>query len=111
LVIDPPKTSGHTCQALTGTAALSLAFDLRLRLDGRMPYTPEAQAKIAVIYDWLRQRLVLLIVVAMLILQFMTWHSIEAMRQDLPRSPPRCSTYDPCVVSLDEYTIGKIRPK
>jgi hypothetical protein len=95
---------------------VSLAFDLRLRLDefGRglaMPFTLEAQAKIAAIYGWFRQRLVLLIVAAMLVLQFMTWRSIEEMRVDLPRSPPRCSTYDPCVVSLDEYTIGKIRSK
>jgi hypothetical protein len=76
-----------------------------------VPYTPEAKAKFAAIYGWFRQRLVLLIVGTLLILQFMTWRSIEAMRRDLPGSPPRCSTYDPCVVSLDEYTIGKIRSK
>jgi hypothetical protein len=42
-----------------------------------MPYTPEAQAKIAAIYGWFRQQLVLLIVVAMLIMQFMTWRAID----------------------------------
>jgi hypothetical protein len=76
-----------------------------------VPYTPEAKARFSTVYAWFRQRLVLLIVVAMLILQFMTWRAIETMRQGLPGSPPRCSTYDPCVVSLDEYTIGKIRSK
>jgi hypothetical protein len=63
------------------------------------------------IYQWLRANLVLMLFLSFVVLQFMTWRSIEGMRQDLPRSPPRCSTYDPCVVSLDEYTIGKIRPK
>jgi hypothetical protein len=84
-----------------------------LPLGDRIVPTPEEaeRAKIVAAYRWFRQRLVLVIVGAMLVLQFMTWRSIEAMRQDLPRSPPRCSTYDPCVVSLDEYTIGKIRPK
>jgi hypothetical protein len=79
-----------------------------------MPYTPEAlakRAKIAAIYGWFRQRFVLIIVGAILVLQFATWRSIEGMRSDLPRNPPRCSTYDPCVVSLDEYTIRQIRPK
>jgi hypothetical protein len=79
-----------------------------------MPYTPEAlakRAKIAAAYGWFRQRLVLLFVTGLLVLQFMTWRSMEEMRRDLPRSPPRCSTYDPCVVSLDEYTIRQIRPK
>ena len=76
-----------------------------------MPYTPEAKARFSTVYAWFRQRLVLAIVGAMLVMQFMTWRSIDAMRQDLPRSPPRCSTYDPCVVSLDEYTIRQIRPK
>ena len=76
-----------------------------------MPFTPEAQAKIAVIYGWFRQRLVLLIVVAMLVMQFMTWRSIEAMRQDLPKNPPRCGTFDPCIVELDEYSLRQLRPK
>jgi hypothetical protein len=75
-----------------------------------MPFTPEAQAKFAAIYGWFRQRLVLIIVAALLTMQFMTWRSIEGMRQDLPRSPPRCSTYDPCIVELTPYTIGRIKP-
>jgi len=72
-----------------------------------MPFTPEAQAKrakIAAVYGWFRQRLVLLIVAAMLVMQFMTWRSIEEMRRDLPGSPPRCSSYEPCSV----YVIGTV---
>jgi hypothetical protein len=79
-----------------------------------MPFTPEALAKrdqIAAVYAWFRQRLVLIVVSIMLILQFMTWRSIEGMRRDLPRDPPRCSTSDPCMVQLDEYTIRQIRSK
>jgi hypothetical protein len=78
-----------------------------------VPPTPEEaeRAKIIAAYRWFRQRLVLLIVVAMLVMQFMTWRSIEAMRQDLPRNPPRCGTYDPCIVELDEYSLRQLRPK
>lgn len=54
-----------------------------------MPFTPETLTKVAAVYGWFRQRLVLLIVAAMLIMQFMTWRSIEIMRRDLPGSPPR----------------------
>jgi hypothetical protein len=72
---------------------------------------PKRRRDFFTVYAWFRQRLVLLIVAAMLILQFMTWRAIETMRLGLPGSPPRCSTCDPCVVSLDEYTIGKIRSK
>jgi hypothetical protein len=66
-----------------------------------MPYTPEALAKraqLAAVYAWFRQRLVLIIVSMMLILQFMTWQAIERVAQGLPRDPPRCSEYDPCSV-------------
>jgi hypothetical protein len=55
-----------------------------------VPFTPEAlakRAKVAAVYGWFRQRLVLLIVAAMLVLQFMTWRAIETMRQGLPGSP------------------------
>jgi hypothetical protein len=79
-----------------------------------MPFTPEALAKraqVTAVYGWFRQRIVLLIVCIMLFLQFMTWRSIEKMQRDLSGNPPRCSTYDPCVVSLDEYTLRQIRPK
>jgi hypothetical protein len=69
-----------------------------------MPFTPEAQEKIAAICGWFRQRLVLLIVGVMLFLQFMTWRSIVEMRRDLPGSPPRCSAYEPCSV----YVIGTV---
>ena len=78
-----------------------------------MPFTPEAlakRAKVASVYGWFRQRIVLLIVCIMLFLQFMTWRSIEGMRRDLPSSPPRCSTYDPCVVELTPYTIRQLKP-
>jgi hypothetical protein len=82
-------------------------------LGDRIVPTPEEaeRAKIIAAYRWFRQRLVVIIFGILLVLQFMTWRSIEEMRRDLPRSPPRCSTSDPCVVSLDEYTIGKIRSK
>jgi hypothetical protein len=53
-----------------------------------MPYTPEAQAKrakIAAIYGWFRQRLVLIIVGIMLLLQFLTWRAVEGVAQGLPR--------------------------
>jgi len=79
-----------------------------------IPYTPEAlvkRAKVAAVYGWIRQRPVLLFVTGLPILQFMTWRSIEAMRQDLPRNPPRCGTYDPCIVELDEYSLRQLRPK
>jgi len=75
-----------------------------------MPFTLEAQTKFAAIYSWFRQRLVLLIVGVMLLLQFITWRSIEEMRRELPSSPPRCSTYDPCVVELTPYTIRQLKP-
>jgi hypothetical protein len=77
-----------------------------------MPYTPEAQAKrakIAAIYGWFRQRLVLFIVAAMLIMQFMTWRAID--RLYIP-SPPDCSYRSPCHVQgtlgLDDNTIRRI---
>jgi hypothetical protein len=85
-----------------------------------MPYTPEAQekrAKLAVIYAWFRQRLVLIIVFMMLILQFMTWQAIERMAQGMPRDAPRCSEYDPCnvyvkgSVSLDADTVRRIQDR
>jgi hypothetical protein len=63
-----------------------------------MPFTPEAQAKFAAIYGWFRQRLVLMIVAMMLLLQFLTWRAIERVAQGLPRDPPQCSGYDPCNV-------------
>jgi hypothetical protein len=72
-----------------------------------VPFTPEAlakRAKVAAAYGWFRQRLVLIIVAALLTMQFMTWRSIEEMRRDLPRSPPRCSAYEPCSV----YVIGTV---
>jgi hypothetical protein len=83
-----------------------------------MPITPEAQAKraqIAAIYGWLRQRLVLVIVASMLLLQFLTWRAVERVAQGLPRDPPRCSEYDPCnvyvkgSVSLDSDTVRRLQ--
>jgi hypothetical protein len=71
------------------------------RGDSAMPYTPEAlvkRAKVAAVYGWFRQRLVLFILAAMLITQFMTWQAIEKVAQGLPRDPPRCTEYDPCSV-------------
>ena len=85
-----------------------------------MPFTPEAlakRAKIAAIYGWFRQRLVLVIVAAMLIMQFMTWQAIERVAQGLPRDPPRCSEYDPCnvyvkgSVSLDSDTVRRLQDR
>jgi hypothetical protein len=80
-----------------------------------MPYTPEAlakRAKIAAAYDWFRQRLVLIIVSIMLILQFMTWRTMAEFY--VPR-PPTCSRDSPCYVqgtiSLDEYTIRQLRSR
>jgi hypothetical protein len=80
-----------------------------------MPFTPEAlakRAKIAAGYAWFRQRLVLIIVSIMLILQFMTWRTMSELY--IPR-PPSCSRDSPCyvqgIISLDEYTIRQIRPK
>ena len=77
-----------------------------------MPYTPEAQAKIAALYGWFRQRLVLLIVTAMLVLQFITWRSIERVATSMPSSPPDCDYRRPChvqgIVSLDNDTIRRI---
>jgi hypothetical protein len=76
-----------------------------------VPFTPEARAQVFAAYDWFRRRLVLIIVAVMLALQFLTWRAVERVADGLPRDPPRCSTYDPCVVSLDEYSIRQIRPK
>jgi hypothetical protein len=80
-----------------------------------MPYTPEALAKraqVAAAYAWLRQRLVLIIVSIMLILQFMTWRSIERVATSMPSSPPNCRYQTPChvqgTVSLDNDTIRRI---
>ena len=77
-----------------------------------MPYTPEALAKVAAAYAWFRQRLVLVIVSIMLILQFMTWRSIERIATSMPNSPPDCSYRTPChvqgTVSLDNDTIRRI---
>jgi hypothetical protein len=80
--------------------------------DVTMPFTPEAQAKrakIAAIYGWFRQRFVLLIVGAMLFLQFMTWRALD--RLYIP-SPPDCSYHSPCyvqgIVALDENSIRRI---
>jgi hypothetical protein len=80
-----------------------------------MPFTPEALEKrdqVAAVYGWFRQRLVLIVVLIMLILQFMTWRAISGLY--IP-SPPSCSRDYPCHVqgnvSLDEYTIRQIRPK
>jgi hypothetical protein len=74
-----------------------------------VPYTPEAKARFFTVYAWFRQRLVLLIVAAMLILQFMTWREID--RLYIP-SPPDCSYLSPChvrgTVGLDEDTIRRI---
>jgi hypothetical protein len=44
-----------------------------------MPFTEEAQAKIAAIYGWFRQRLVLLVIGIMLFLQFMTWRAVDRL--------------------------------
>jgi hypothetical protein len=81
----------------------------------KMPYTPEAlakRAKVAAVYAWFRQRLVLIIVSIMLILQFMTWRAIDQLY--IPR-PPDCSYRYPCyiqgTVSLDDHTIRDIRPR
>jgi hypothetical protein len=77
-----------------------------------MPFTPEALAKVAAAHGWVRQRLVLIIVSIMLILQFLTWRTMSDLY--IPR-PPSCSRESPCyvqgTVSLDEYTIRQIRPK
>ena len=57
-------------------------------------YTPEAlakRAKVAAVYGWFRQRLVLLIVVAMLVMQFMTWQAVDKMAEMMPRDPSRCT--------------------
>jgi hypothetical protein len=82
-----------------------------------MPYTPEAlakRAKVAAIYGWVRQRIVLLIVALMLILQFLTWRATERIAANLP-DPPDFRSRSPChiqgTVSLDEYTLRQIRPK
>jgi hypothetical protein len=85
-----------------------------------MTYTPEAQAKrakIAAIYGWFRQRLVLMTVAIMLLLQFLTWRAIERVAQGLPRDPPRCSEYDPCnvyvkgSVILDSDTVRRLQDR
>jgi hypothetical protein len=83
-----------------------------------VPYTPEALAKraqVAAVYEWFRQRLVLIIVAIMLLLQFLTWRAIERVAQGLPRDPPRCSEYDPCnvyvkgPVILDSDTVRRLQ--
>jgi hypothetical protein len=85
-------------------------------LEVEMPFTPEAQAKraqIAAVYEWLRRRLVLIIVAVMMLLQFLTWQAVEIVAQGLPRDPPRCSEYDPCnvyvkgSVTLDSDTVRR----
>jgi len=73
-----------------------------------VPFTPEASAKIQAIYGWFRQPLVVLFVTGLLVLQFMTWRSIEAIRQDLPRNPPRCSEYDPCSVYVKGSVVSAV---
>jgi hypothetical protein len=85
-----------------------------------MPYTPEAlakRAKLAAVYAWFRQRLALIIVSMMLILQFLTWQAIERMAQGMPRDPPRCNEYDPCnvyvkgSVILDSDTVRRLQDR
>jgi hypothetical protein len=76
-----------------------------------MPYTPEAQAKrakIAAIYGWFRQRLVLLIVCSMLFLQFMTWRAIVDLQRHLPSDPADCNSSSPCTVQLTDDTIRQL---
>jgi hypothetical protein len=84
---------------------------------GSVPFTPEALAKraqIVAVYAWFRQRLVLIVVSLMLILQFMTWRSIEHVAANMPSSPDcnyRFRCYVQGTVSLDENTIRQIRSK
>jgi hypothetical protein len=74
-----------------------------------MPFTEEAQAKIAAIYGWFRQRLVLLVIGIMLFLQFMTWRAVD--RLYIP-NPPACSYFSPCfvrgTVGLEDDTIRRV---
>lgn len=79
-----------------------------------MPFTPEALAKraqLVAIYGWFRQRLVLFLVCALLALQVLTWQAIRDLGHYFPRDPPRCSSFDPCVVELNKYTINQLTAK
>jgi hypothetical protein len=64
------------------------------------------------VYDWFRRRLVLILVAAMLVLQFLTWRAVERITGYLP-SPPDCDYQRPCrvqgVVTLDEDTIRRLQ--
>jgi hypothetical protein len=62
-------------------------------------------------YQWARSRLVLMLVCAFAILQFLTWRAVVDVANNLPRNPPSCSSYDPCAVSIDERTIKRLQPK
>jgi hypothetical protein len=97
---------GGQCGERTGGADRLVRF-ARTWAGQDVPFTPEAlekRAKIAAAYRWVRQRLVLLIVCIMLILQFMTWRAID--RLYIPR-PPDCGFRLP---SRESWGWTKILP-
>lgn len=59
---------------------------------------------------WIRSQLVVIIFAAILVLQYLNWQAIRDLGSYLPRSPPRCDSYDPCVVELAPYTLKQLRP-
>lgn len=76
-----------------------------------MPLKPEARAQVAAIYGWFRHRLVLFLVCALLAFQVLTWQAIRDLSGYFPRNPPRCTSFDPCVVELNKYTINQLTQK
>lgn len=65
-------------------------------------------------FGWLRRNALLLIFCALLILQFLTWRSTEALRAEIsriPRNLPTCDVKEPCIIELTPYTIKQLKQK
>lgn len=82
-----------------------------------MTLTPEGEikkAQLIAIYGWFRRNLVLAIVAAMLLFQFLNWRALDRLADSMPRNPPKCSEYDPCsvyvkgTVELAPYSIRSL---
>jgi cobalamin biosynthesis protein CobD/CbiB len=59
---------------------------------------------------WIRARLVIIIFAAILIFQYLNWQAIREVAASLPRDPPPCSSYKPCIVELTPYTLKQLKP-
>jgi hypothetical protein len=63
------------------------------------------------IIRWIRANLILFLFASLVALQFLTWRSIVDLARELPRDPPDCSSYKPCMVELSEYSLRQLRSR